>query len=244
MTQHKKINIRIKFNNASKVAIQETGYIYHWHRIIITTILLTSIILGCGYLVSTNSNKQINTANLIATKSVTVPLQTSSETQSVKKNNLDTNQLAVKKQNTIPSPVRATLSPNQTIDKTTNIPEVLAPIFTHNKTQIFSDQIKKFVLAQSVNNKTPRGDIEKITFDKNNIATVYAFSLVTELVDKTIYYNWQLNGKQIVRVKINIGSDHWRSYSSKFIQPSMHGNWRVTLENKKGKILAVSEFHY
>ena len=99
-------------------------------------------------------------------------------------------------------------------------------------------------MAKAVIDKEPRGNLEEVTFEHNNIARVYAFSLAVGLVDQSLIYTWQLNGKQVAQVEVGVGSDRWRSYSSKFIQPSMHGKWRVILGNKKGEILAVSEFDY
>lgn len=119
-----------------------------------------------------------------------------------------------------------------------------SPVFSKSEIQIFSPQIKRFVIANKVQDKEPVGQIDDIQFDKNNIATVYAYSDVVGLSDQFIYYNWRLNGNQVARVEVGVWGNRWRSYSRKYIQHNKHGDWVVTLENKNGEILASSKFKY
>ena len=118
------------------------------------------------------------------------------------------------------------------------------PLFRESKSEIFSDHIKRFVIASSVQNNEPVGTISDINFDASNIATVYAYSDVRSLEGKTIYYQWALDGKNIAKVRVDIGSSRWRSYSSKFIQNNKHGEWEVELQSEDGKKLASIQFIY
>ena len=117
-------------------------------------------------------------------------------------------------------------------------------LFTQSKTDVFSDHIKRFIISPSVKANEPFGTINDIIFDNNNIATVYAFSEVSNLKNTTLYYLWSLNGEDVAKVKVNIEGDRWRSYSSKFIQPTMHGEWKVELQNENAEILAINRFYY
>ena len=119
-----------------------------------------------------------------------------------------------------------------------------APLFTQSKTEILSEHVKRFIISPSVKSNEPFGRISDITFDHNNIATVYAFSEVSDLQSTTLYYHWSLNGKNVGKVRVGVGSSRWRSHSSKFIQPNMHGEWEVKLQNRKGEILAFTQFKY
>ena len=128
----------------------------------------------------------------------------------------------------------------------TSIIENIEPtsLFTQSKTDVFSDHIKRFIISPSVKANEPFGTINDIIFDNNNIATVYAFSEVSNLKNTTLYYLWSLNGEDVAKVKVNIEGDRWRSYSSKFIQPTMHGEWKVELQNENAEILAINRFYY
>jgi len=117
-------------------------------------------------------------------------------------------------------------------------------LFTQSQKNLLSDNISRFVISQAVEGNEPIGDISDIQFDDNNIATVYAYSDVNALKDQTLYYQWSLDGKNIAKVRVDVGSNRWRSYSSKFIQPHMRGEWKVELQNHAGENLATNQFNY
>lgn len=117
-------------------------------------------------------------------------------------------------------------------------------LFKKLNSEIHSDKIKRFIISSSVSKNEPAGTINDIVFDSNNLATVYAFSDVINLEGTTLYYIWTLDGEDIAKVKVKVRSARWRSYSSKFIQPNMHGEWKVELQNGKGEKLASSLFYY
>ncbi|MEJ6123976.1 DUF2914 domain-containing protein [Vibrio sp. 2-Bac 85] len=129
-------------------------------------------------------------------------------------------------------------STNSTIENTDN-----AAIFSQSDVEILSSNVARFVITSSVIENEPNGKIDNIIF-KDNIATVYAFSEVNDLKDSTLYYIWSMDGQQIAKVKLAINGDRWRSHSSKFIQPTMHGQWKVELKNGQDEILAVNRFTY
>jgi len=116
-------------------------------------------------------------------------------------------------------------------------------LFTEANTEIFSENIKRFTVAQSIQSNEPVGTLNDISFD-NNIATVFAFSEANNIKNTTLYYLWSFNGKNVATVKIAVRGDRWRSHSSKFIQLNMHGQWKVELQNAQKQTLAISEFNY
>ena len=122
--------------------------------------------------------------------------------------------------------------------------EKVGPLFSEIKTQVYSDAIKSFVLANGVINKVPVGTIDDIRLDHNKIATVYAHSEAVGLRNESLHYVWSLNGKRIAKVRSGVWSNYWRSYSSKFINGEMRGDWKIELTDSKGDVLAASEFRY
>ena len=139
---------------------------------------------------------------------------------------------------TEPVSAPSTTSTTSTIENTAN-----PAIFFQSDVDIMSNNVTRFVIASSVIENEPVGEINNIIF-KNNIATVYAFSEIIDLKDTALYYIWSVDGQQVAKVKLNINGDRWRSHSSKFIQPTMHGQWKVELQNGKDEILAVNRFTY
>jgi hypothetical protein len=104
--------------------------------------------------------------------------------------------------------------------------------------------VERFALAKSVAQNRPVGDLEDIRFDDKGVAAVYAFSDVVGMKDDFIFYHWMRDGREIAKVRIGVWADRWRSYSSKVINRSMKGRWRVELRNAKGRVLASAEFDY
>jgi hypothetical protein len=88
--------------------------------------------------------------------------------------------------------------------------------------------------------------IEAIRPDPGNqdMLTVFAFSEVSGLRGQTLRYRWLRNGKVVATVKVGVGGNSWRSYSSKFVTSAMRGDWRVELVGDGDQVLAFREFEY
>ncbi|MBV1880339.1 MAG: DUF2914 domain-containing protein [Pseudomonadales bacterium] len=146
---------------------------------------------------------------------------------------------------TIPNPSENPLIDSSLSNADSNpVEDLSSSPFQQTKSEIFSNHIKRFVISKRVKNNEPIGSISDIGFDHNNIATIYAYSDALNFKDQTLYYKWTLNGKKIATVPIGVWSNRWRSYSSKFIQPHMQGNWLVELQNAEGETLAMSQFQF
>ena len=116
-------------------------------------------------------------------------------------------------------------------------------LLTQGKVERLSDNINRFQITPFVEDNEPVGSIDDIEAE-NGMLTVYAFSEVSNLKGNNLYYVWNLNGNDVATVTIAIGGNRWRSHSTKFIEPSMQGQWKVTLQNSQGDVLAINEFVY
>lgn len=114
------------------------------------------------------------------------------------------------------------------------------------KGSILSTQVERFMLTNGIVKREPQAGIEAIRPDSanNDMVTVYAFSEVSGLQGQTLRYRWSRNGKVVATVKVGVGGNSWRSYSSKFISSTMQGNWRVELLDASDEVLAFREFDY
>ena len=262
MNETKQLNIRINLRSQqSKTDNEEAvAYMYRWDRIIVALLLITiafSAVIASA-LSALNKQNQVTQAPMLLTpsheKSTTASAITSTVTDTSVSTPNNTEMIT-----TLPLAnqigVEAAFSSIETAQKETknavkenkehiikqeNI--ITEAIFKQYKSEIFSENIKRFVIAKKIANKEPLGAIDEINFDTNNIATVYAYSVSSGLKDQILYYRWTLNGKTLAKVSVAVGANRWRSYSSKFIQPQMHGEWQVLLENKQGEILASNQF--
>jgi hypothetical protein len=113
------------------------------------------------------------------------------------------------------------------------------------ETRVLSDHVTRFVLTDDVRNLEPVGGLSDIRArPPGGPLAVFAFSDVRGLGGETLYYRWIRGEKVAANVKVRVGSDRWRSYSSKFINEAMRGPWRVELRNSAGDLLALAEFEY
>jgi len=71
---------------------------------------------------------------------------------------------------------------------------------------------------------------------------LFYFTELKGLNGETIFHRWEHDGRTIVTLRFNVGSDRWRAYSSKMIPSHQAGDWRVLVANAEGDVLASSQF--
>jgi len=112
------------------------------------------------------------------------------------------------------------------------------------KTSIASPTVKRFLLAKEVVSHEPHGDIGDIALNGARYVAVSSFSEVTDQQGETLQYRWLHNGNQVLRIRVPVGSNRWRSHSTKRIYAGMKGSWRVELRNSEGELLASIDFTF
>lgn len=58
----------------------------------------------------------------------------------------------------------------------------------------------------------------------------------------TVTHAWYFEGKTMARVDLTIGSENWRTWSSKSYQPGWTGNWEVKVLDAEGMVLGSAGF--
>ena len=125
---------------------------------------------------------------------------------------------------------------------TTLTVETLNSPFQSKEVEILEPSIKRFLLAGSVSNREPKGELNEISFTADGSAAVWVYSEIIDKKGSRFKYVWLHGGNQIATVPINVGGNRWRSYSSKLINQSMSGAWRVELQDGKGRLMASADF--
>jgi len=127
------------------------------------------------------------------------------------------------------------------VDTTLTVDTPNSP-FQLQELEILEPSIKRFLLARSVSNREPKGELNEIRFIADGSAAVWAYSEIIDKMGSRLKYVWLHGGKQIAAIPVNVGSNRWRSYSKKVIYPSMSGAWRVELHDGEGRLLASADF--
>lgn len=89
-------------------------------------------------------------------------------------------------------------------------------------------QIERSILTSSIENREPVDDLANlVTSDGTDNQRVYFFTQVKQLEGDQIIHRWFFGDKEMATVTLNIGSNNWRTYSSKRLLPSWLGDWRI-----------------
>jgi Protein of unknown function (DUF2914) len=73
--------------------------------------------------------------------------------------------------------------------------------------------------------------------------TLYFFTDLKGLGGQTVTHTWYYNRTPVQTVDLRIGSDRWRTYTKKRIDPNTMGAWKVVMTDQKtGRVLASQEF--
>ena len=102
-----------------------------------------------------------------------------------------------------------------------------------------SEHILRALLTTGIENREPVDEI--VSLDKNR-DRVYFFTEFSGLKGKVVKHRWEYDGKVMGEVNFNVGSNHWRSYSSKNLLPEWTGIWTVSVIDDKGKVLTETYF--
>jgi hypothetical protein len=113
-------------------------------------------------------------------------------------------------------------------------------------TEVASEQLATGSVARStfstdIQNREPVDQISSLTND-NNI--VYFFTELKDLKGQQAMHRWEYNGEVIAEVSFHVGGDRWRVWSSKNLQPELTGNWKVSVINGSGDVIAIQSLQY
>ncbi len=101
--------------------------------------------------------------------------------------------------------------------------------------------VARATLTTGVVNREPIDRISTIASDKSR---VYYFTELQGMAGQSITHRWEHNGKVVSEVKLDVGGPHWRAYSSKTLDPSLIGDWKVSVIDANGSTVSANTFTY
>jgi len=104
-----------------------------------------------------------------------------------------------------------------------------------------SENIARSAFTNGVENREPIDKVGQLTNDKEKI---YFFTEIKGMAGHTITHRWEHGGDVKAEVSFKVGSDRWRIWSSKNLQPQWVGEWIVTVVDDEGKTLAEESMAY
>lgn len=109
-----------------------------------------------------------------------------------------------------------------------------APAETHGTVAraVFTDAVKDHEPTDTITNLT--NDVTNITF----------FTELQGMQGQTVTHRWEHDNKVMAEVKFEVGGPRWRVFSSKRLDPSWTGEWKVSVVDANGGTLSASTFTY
>lgn len=135
-----------------------------------------------------------------------------------------------------PAPAQPVAPQNPPAPATSAAPAAAAP--AAEKPQ---GSVARAVFTTGIKDHEP---VDSITTLTNDHTQIYFFSDLKDMAGQTIIDRWEYKGKVMAEVKFNVGGPRWRAYSSKKLDPSWLGEWKVSVIDANGLTLGASTFTY
>jgi len=89
-----------------------------------------------------------------------------------------------------------------------------------------------------------REPVDKLSKLQNDMVHVFFFSEIKDAAGQKITHRWEHNGKVMSETSFDVGANRWRVFSSKNLDPSWIGEWKVSVTDEAGSTLGASTFTY
>lgn len=98
-------------------------------------------------------------------------------------------------------------------------------------------------LTSDVQNREPVDALSgTVSLENSPSQQVFFFTELRDFKDRQVFHRWEHDGEVVADVELKIGSQTWRTYSSKNLASNDTGHWRVSVVDDTGKTLHVTEF--
>ena len=101
--------------------------------------------------------------------------------------------------------------------------------------------VARGVFTSAVTDREPTDTITSLSNDATNIMF---FTELQGLQGQTVTHRWEHGDKVMAEVKFDVSSARWRVFSSKRLDPSWTGEWKVSVVDATGGTLSASTFTY
>lgn len=126
-------------------------------------------------------------------------------------------------------------------EATTESPAAAAPIAEQTAKKLAGGTVARSTFTNGIAEREPVDSINKLATNNNKI---YYFSELRDMAGQTVTHRWEHNGKIMAEVPFTVGGDRWRVFSSKNLEKSWQGEWKVSVIDQSGGTLAVNTFSY
>jgi hypothetical protein len=95
--------------------------------------------------------------------------------------------------------------------------------------------------TSAIKDREPIDSLNQLGNDQNRI---YFFTELKGFNGQGVAHRWEFNGQVMYEQKFDVGSDRWRVFSSKTLDPLWLGEWKVSVVDGSGATVSASTFTY
>lgn len=100
--------------------------------------------------------------------------------------------------------------------------------------------VEKAVICEEIVNREPA---KKAVVFRNGIERIYCYTIMDKVQENSIiYHNWYKRDRLSSRIKLNVKSPRWATFSSIQLRDYDNGQWRVDITDADGNILKIVRF--
>lgn len=101
--------------------------------------------------------------------------------------------------------------------------------------------VVRSVFTTGVKDREP---VDKLNQSKTHDNHIYFFTELRDMSGQTAVHRWEHDGKVVAEVKFKVRGPRWRVWSSKTFSPNATGEWKVSVLNGAGEVIAEDEIDY
>jgi len=96
-------------------------------------------------------------------------------------------------------------------------------------------EVARAAFATAIEDREPVDKVEKLPADHQKI---YFFTELRDMAGQTVTHRWEHDGQVQAEVKFNVKGPRWRVWSSKNLPTDATGEWKVSVVNGNGEVIA------
>lgn len=101
--------------------------------------------------------------------------------------------------------------------------------------------VVRSVFTSGVKDREP---VDKLTSGKTDDDHIFYYTELRDMTGQTAIHRWQYKGKVVAEVKFKVRGPRWRVWSSKTIPTGDTGEWKVSVLNGAGEVIAEDMIDY
>jgi len=126
-------------------------------------------------------------------------------------------------------------------ESATESPAAAAPVTEQAVEKLAAGTVARATFTKGITEREP---VDTISTLGTGSKKIYYFSELRDMAGQTVTHRWEYGGKIMAEVPFTVNGNRWRVYSSKNLEESWQGEWKVSVIDQSGGTLAVNTFSY